>query len=121
MLKKILKKLLIVWLENLKIQKNKIVFVSFTKGSYSCSPKYIAEEILKQGIPSELVWLVRNTNVEKKNFPNGIRLVKFSSIKALFELASAKFWVTNSRMNYYLKASEKIIEIIKKDLGVLNG
>ena len=57
-----------------------------------------------------MVWLVRNPRKEKENFPDKIRLVRFSSIKALFELSSAKFWVSNSRMNYYLKKG-----LIKKD------
>ena len=103
MFRKMLKCFLENNLNKTKIKNNKFVFMNLTKSSYGCSPKYIAEEILNQNLPCELVWLVRNPNVEKKNFPNGIRLVKFSSIKALFELASAKFWVTNSRMNYYLK------------------
>ena len=97
-------------LNSVKIKNDKIVFINLTKSTYGCSPKYIAEEILKQNLPYELVWLVRNPRKEKENFPDKIRLVRFSSIKALFELSSAKFWVSNSRMNYYLKKG-----LIKKD------
>lgn len=109
MLRKIFKCFIENNLNKIKIQNNKIVFMNFTKNSYGDSPKYIAEEILKQSIPYELVWLVKNPKKETMNFPKEIKLVKFSSIKALFELASAKVWVSNSRLNPYIKKG-----IIKK-------
>ena len=36
---------------------NKILFKTFN-GAYTCNPKYIAEEILRQNLPYELVWVV---------------------------------------------------------------
>ncbi len=86
-----------------EIKHNKIVFVNFTHGSYGDSPKYIAEELLKRKGEYDLVWLVKNPVGERKNFPKGIRLVKHSSRRALKELASARVWVSNTRLNYYIR------------------
>ena len=79
-----------------KIRKNKIVFDNFLGKGYGCNPKYIAEEIIKQGLDYDLVWLVEDM---KQEFPKEIRKVKFGSMKALYELATAKVWIDNVR-NY---------------------
>lgn len=86
-----------------KIVKNKIVFTNFTDGSYGCNPKYIAEEILRQKLPYELVWLVKDPEKERVNFPNAIRLVESASPKALVEFATAKVWISNVRLNNYIE------------------
>lgn len=82
---------------DLPIQPNKIVFNSVF-GAYQCSPKYIAEEIRRQGLPYDLVWIV-NMNILKyiDSFPKGIRLVMRNSSEAIKELATAKIWVENDR------------------------
>lgn len=79
-----------------KVKKNKIVFDNFLGKGYGCNPKYIAEEIIKQGLDYDLVWLVEDMNQE---MPKEIRKVKFGSIKSFYELATAKVWIDNVR-NY---------------------
>ena len=54
------------FVDNLPVQNNKILFHSNTN-SYSCNPKYIAEEILKRKLPYELVWVVNNLNKKNKH------------------------------------------------------
>lgn len=92
--------------KNLQIQNNKIVF-SNSKGKrgYGCNPKYIAEEILKQNLNYELVWLVKKhqKNIDFSEFPQKIRLVEFKSKKALKELATAKFWIDNQAKIYHIQ------------------
>ncbi len=44
----------------LPIQKNKIVFINYDFKGYGDNPKYIAEEIVRQGLPWKLVWLVKD-------------------------------------------------------------
>ena len=79
-----------------KIDNKKIVFDNFLGRGYGCNPKYIAEEIIEEGLDYDLVWLVNDINQE---MPSRIRKVKYGSIKALYELATAKIWVDNVR-NY---------------------
>lgn len=86
-----------------KIKQNKIVFVNFIKNGYGDNPKYIAEKIIKQKLPYEMVWLVKNPILERKNFPKEIKLVRATSLRALKEFASAKIWVSNVRLNYFIK------------------
>lgn len=83
---------------NTKIIKNKIVFNNMTGNGYGCNPKYIAEEIIKQKLPYELVWLVNNIKAVKDEFPKEIHLVQNSVENAIKELASAKIWISNQRM-----------------------
>ena len=79
-----------------KVNNKKIVFDNFSGKGYGCNPKYIAEEIIRQGLNYDLVWLVNDMNEE---MPKQIRKVKHSSLKALYELATAKIWIDNVR-NY---------------------
>lgn len=91
------------YFHNMPIQNNKIVFRTFN-GAYNCNPKYIAEEILKQNLPYDLVWIV-NKNILKFiwNFPRNIRLVMAGTEDELKEFATAKIWIDNERRNYLVK------------------
>lgn len=87
-----------------KIKKNKIVFVTSTSWQYADNPKYIAEELLKREEANnlELVWIYVN-QTEKELIPNSFKLVKYTSIKGLFELLTSKVWITNSHLMFPLK------------------
>lgn len=88
---------------HLPIQSNKIVFHSFMNG-YSCNPKYICEEIIRQKLPYELVWVV-NRHVLKciDSFPKEVRLVIKGTEASLKEYATARIWIENTRRNDLLK------------------
>lgn len=92
------------------IDKNKIVFQSIL-GGYSCNPKYIAEELVRQGLPYELVWIT-DAYVLKSlpYFPPNLRLVMIDTQEDLKELATARLWIMNERMNVFLKRG-----LIKKE------
>ena len=77
------------------ISKKKIVFtcIEGTTG-YSCNPKYIAEEFMRRNEGYELVWLVNDLN---KHIPEGIKKVHNSLLNRAYHLATAKFWIDNSR------------------------
>jgi len=77
-----------------KINKKKIIFNNFSGKGYGCNPKYIAEEIIRQNLDYDLVWIVNDINAE---MPQQIRKVKAKSIKCLYELATAKVWIDNLR------------------------
>ena len=90
---------------NIPLVSNKIVFSNFNGGSYGCNPKYIAQEIIRRGLPYELVWLVKSVKneISKGVFPPQIRLVGYGTKQALKELAGAKLWIDNQRKNYFIK------------------
>lgn len=84
------------------VKQNKIVFWTF-EGSrgFCCSPKYIAEEIIKRQkvgtADYEMVWLVDDPELE---FPQKIKKVKSTLWSRAYHLATSKFWVSNSRTFY---------------------
>lgn len=91
-------------LENLmkklfKVNPNKIIFSNFHGAGYGCNPKYIAEEIIKQKLPYELVWVINEkSSVIKENFPPEIRLVDQFSLQKMYDFVTAKYWVINTTL-----------------------
>ncbi len=84
----------------IKVNNKKIVFDNFFGKGYGCNPKYIAEEIIREDIDCDMVWLVNDIETP---MPSKIRKVKYGSIKSLFELATAKIWVNNVRNSEKVK------------------
>lgn len=84
----------IEWFYHLPIRKNKIVFIKGNGDGYACNPKYVAEEIIQEGLQYDMVWLV-NKRTEK--IPSQIRKAKFNRIKAIYELSTAHVIITNSK------------------------
>lgn len=87
------------------IQKNKIVMWTFEGlGGYGCSPKYIAEEILKRNQLEknelEIFWLLKDVN---KEFPKEIKKIKSTLWTRAYHLSTARFWVANTRTFYGTK------------------
>lgn len=71
---------------------NKIVFINFNGKGYGCNPKYIAQEIIRQKLPVDMVWLVSDMD---EPMPSEIRKVKWGSYEAKKELSTARIWVKN--------------------------
>lgn len=86
------------------IAKRKIIFANFYGKGMGGSPKYIAEEILRQGLDYDLVWLTENTN---DSFPHGIRPVKMFSLRGRYELATAAVIVNNVKHKLPFKKRKK--------------
>lgn len=79
-----------------KIQKDKIFVTSFD-GNYSCNPRYIVEEIIRQKLPVDIVWSVSPTAAATPGlFPPEVRLVITGSYTMFEEQASAKVWLDNA-------------------------
>ena len=76
----------------MELSAKKIVFVNFLGRGYGCNPKYIAEEILRQNLPYDLVWLVKDLS---EPMPEKIRKVIYGSLDSVYELATAKVIVSN--------------------------
>lgn len=98
-------------------KQNKIVFVNFLGRGYGDSPKYIAEEVIRQSLPYKLVWLVSDMN---SSFPKGIRKVKFYSLKSRYELSTARIIISNTkaRFPYYKRKNQYYIQTWHGGFGV---
>lgn len=84
-----------------RIKNNKIVISSFYGKGYGDNPKYVCDELLKKSKDLDIVWIVKDYN--DKSIPEGIRKAKHNSIKALYELSTAKVWIDNSRKTYHTR------------------
>lgn len=87
------------------VNSNKIVMWTFEgMGGYGCSPKYIAEELLKRKAHGknnfEIFWLLEDMG---KKFPPEIKKVKNSLWRRAYHLTTARFWVANTRTFYGTK------------------
>lgn len=86
--------------KNMDFQDNLVVFESFQGKSYSDSPKYIYEYMLKNKKNYKFIW-VMNKPVK---IPGNPETVKRFSLKYYYYLARAKYVVSNVRMpNSYIK------------------
>lgn len=79
------------------IAPNKLVFTAHQGYGYCCNPKYITEALLalpeaKQAL--DIVWLV---NKPDSTIPSSVRQVRYGTLAAMRELATAKVWVDNAR------------------------
>lgn len=87
------------------IDDKKIVMWTFEGGGgYGCSPKYVAEEILKRNREGKtaykIIWLVNDI---KKEFPAEIEKVEDTLWNRAYHLSTAGTWVGNSRTFYGTK------------------
>ena len=83
------------------LEEKKIVLVNFGGNGYGCNPKYIADEVIRRNLPYKLVWLA-NGNIDKKDFPKEIHVVDWNSKYALREIATAKYVISNIRLNKFI-------------------
>ncbi|MGG1572300.1 CDP-glycerol glycerophosphotransferase family protein [Fictibacillus sp. NRS-1165] len=92
----------------LPVKKNLVMFESFLGKQYSCNPRGIYEYLKVNRPDLELVWSVDGRNIGK--FENaGIPYAKRFSIKWLFKMARAHYWVTNSRMPLWIPKSKHTV------------
>jgi CDP-glycerol glycerophosphotransferase len=82
-------------------KKNLIIFESFLGKQYSCNPRAIYEYLKKNHSEYELIWSV-DPRFEKGFLEKGIPFARRFSVKWLFLMARARFWVTNSRMPLWI-------------------
>ncbi|GKS82321.1 hypothetical protein LPAF129_20070 [Ligilactobacillus pabuli] len=103
-------KLMVLWLiKNLfpafmfKIKKKKIVVSSFRGNSFSGNPKIVVEKLLslsrKKNLDLDIVWLTLDEKGE--DLPEGVRGIRYNSLKSLIEMASAQVWVDDFRKKYF--------------------
>lgn len=79
---------------------DKIVFANFNGRGFGDNPKYIAEELLRQKAPYDMVWLVNDMD---EAMPEGIRKVPFHGRQSYYELATAKVIINNVKGDLNLR------------------
>lgn len=84
------------------IKQNKIVFIQGDGDGYFCNLKYIAEEIIRQNLDYDMIWMVNRMD---EHIPYPIRKVKYNRIKAVYELATAHFLINN--LKSYIPVKKK--------------
>ena len=81
-----------------RIKNDKILFMSYSGHGYGDNCRYIAENLINKDL--DLVWIVCKKN---KNIPEGIRQVKYHSIRWLYEMVTSRIWINNCRMPSYVR------------------
>ncbi len=82
------------------IDQRKIVVSRNDGNGYGGNAKYIVEEMLNRDMDYDIVWLLRK-GYSGTSLPAEIRFVPTNSFKALYELATAKVWIDNTRKYFY--------------------
>lgn len=83
----------------LPVRSNKIIINNFKGKGYGDNLKYIVEELLKSNIKYEIYWMVEGES--DKDIPNSIHTVPYYSVKSLYHMATSKFWIDNTRKEYW--------------------
>lgn len=89
-----IRKELIEGYQKLPLQKNKIVLSAYDGMGYRCNCKYIAQRLLWEKAPVDLVWLVSGDGV--CDLPAAIRKVVIGSPQFYKEVLTAKVYITNT-------------------------
>lgn len=88
---------------NMKVKENLVVYESFFGKSYSDSPRYVYEYLAKH-FPKEYkhVWTLN----KKIELPYGGTRIKRHSLKFMYYMARAKYFVFNGRQPLYIRKRE---------------
>ena len=81
------------------IDNSKVILMSFGGKGLSDNPRYVAERLAKDYPQGKYIWLAKNMDEE---YPEYITKVKIHSLRSMYELATAKVWYFNSRVNLYM-------------------
>lgn len=99
---------------------NKVMFLTF-QGDYTCNPKRIADEMIKQDLNYPLVWDVK-TDIPTSDYPLELKFVKHDTYEFYKELASAKVIIENTniveRLGAYKKQDQYLFQTWHGSLGI---
>lgn len=103
--REIIKKVVIIiyniFLKVLPVNNNVIFFESNVGRNYSSNPKYVYEEMVKQGLDKKFkcVWSLEDLSLE---IPGNHKKVKRARLWYLYYLATAKIWVCDTRQPAFI-------------------
>ncbi len=88
------------------VKDNVILFESSNGRNYTGNPKYIYEEMVRQGLDKKYkcIWSFQNPAIE---IPGNGEKIKRSRFKFLYYSRRSKFWIFDSRHQYYLRKNKK--------------
>lgn len=93
---------------HLPVRKNKILFLSHLGKSYSCNPKYLCEYLAEQHKRVfDLVWVYTENAGVPKDLPKEVRVVKHYSYKYLYEISTANYVVSNTRISDWFRFNKR--------------
>ncbi len=82
-------------------KRNIIIFESFHGKQFSCSPRAIYEYLKENNYPFKMYWSIDKKYAERFKDAN-IQTVPRFTLKWLFLMPQAKYWITNSRLPVWL-------------------
>ena len=94
----------------LPVNKRKIIFSNFNGGGFGDNPKYVAEACIRRKLPYKLYWVCSSQNAGEP-FPAELTLIRPGSLSFVYHMATARFWVDNTRKLYYFKKKKNQIYI----------
>ena len=97
------------WIPKLPVRSNWVLFESHMGKQYSDSPKYIYEHLVKTDRNFKYIWSFEEP--ETVNLPGPARKVKRNSLKHLYYLNRAKFWVDNQGMAHLADKKEQQVYV----------
>ena len=69
----------------------------YKRQRYNCNLKYIVEEMLREELPLDIVWVIpANGKINRRDYPAGVRLIKYQSKEMYYEMSTAKVWLDNA-------------------------
>lgn len=79
------------------VDQHKVLFMHYNN-AYECNPAYICDEIIRQKLPWNLVFVSDQAHMAQfpSPFPEKVRVVKRGSMEHFYEMASAKVWIDNA-------------------------
>lgn len=78
---------------------DKIVFSSYDGSYFNDNPAAVYKALLEKNSNLKYVWLMKDAHYTIE----GASVVKVTSFRAIYELATAKCWVDNKRKQYWLR------------------
>ncbi len=83
------------------IRENKIVGCNMKGKRYGDNPKYILDEIIRQGLGYEMIWLMKDKS--DADLPKEIRLAAYNPFSIAYHLSTAKVWIDSNMKEMGIK------------------
>lgn len=106
--------------KKIPVEKDKIMLLTF-QGDYTCNPKKIADEMIKQGLPYKLVWAIKSS-IPNSDYPLELQYVKHNTYDFYKEISSAKVIIENTniveRLHVFKKPDQYLLQTWHGSLGI---
>ena len=80
----------------LPVKKNRVMFYVHDRKGFTCNPKYIAQELVKQyGKDAEIIWATSHPDTCDEIKALGIQVISSGSSKQFFKYLRTRFFITN--------------------------